>query len=155
MPDELPGSGGGALADPCRLRIVLELAGVHGGWIEFGALRRRLGLSDGNLLCHVRRLLAAALVQMRGNGARGRASRTEFRLSDAGRSQLAARAAAHAGIARRIEETLRAVPRADSSPAMPSDRGAPVAFIAPAAVTAVAARAAVVELVDERFSGPD
>lgn len=142
------------LADPCRLAIAIALGSASVGPIRFVDLGRGLGLSEGNLASHVRRLVHAGLVEVRSNGARGRASRTEFSLSASGRARLAAvgealQTAAYAidaALAHRSLETARR-----DEPPTP-DQGVGVVG---GVVGEVLETGAGFTLVDERFSGPD
>jgi DNA-binding MarR family transcriptional regulator len=68
-----------------RLGIVSALAGA--GSMSFNDLRGVLGLTDGNLAVHARKLEEAGYVEVR-KGFAGRTPRTEFALTDAGRQAL-------------------------------------------------------------------
>lgn len=78
------------LADPVvhdrvRLAILTSLASEQP--LSFTALRQRLGLTDGNLSVHARRLEEVGYVAASRLGQRP-ARRTEFRLTPAGRRAL-------------------------------------------------------------------
>jgi DNA-binding MarR family transcriptional regulator len=68
-----------------RLGIVSALAGA--GTMSFNDLRAVLGLTDGNLAVHARKLEEAGYLEVR-KGFAGRTPRTEFALTDAGRQAL-------------------------------------------------------------------
>ncbi len=69
-----------------RLGIVSALAGVPS--LTFVELKSALGLTDGNLSVHARRLEEAGYVECT-KGFEGRVPRTEFRLTARGRAALA------------------------------------------------------------------
>lgn len=68
-----------------RLGIVSALAGA--GSMSFNDLRGVLGLTDGNLAVHARKLEEAGYVEVT-KGFAGRTPRTEFALTAAGRAAL-------------------------------------------------------------------
>lgn len=141
------------LYEPHRIAILLALADAPGCALCFADLGRRLRYSEGNLIGHLRRLQSAGLVEARGNGGRGRASRTTYRLGGEGRAQLAAAGRDFGTVARAIElalaqrepgESFTDAPGATS----PGVRGDP-------ADEASRTVAAALDVVEERFSGPD
>ena len=69
-----------------RLGIVSALAGAPA--LTFVELKSALGLTDGNLSVHARRLEEAGYVECK-KGFEGRTPRTEFRLTAKGRAALA------------------------------------------------------------------
>ena len=68
-----------------RLGIVSALAGAP--LLTFAELKATLGLTDGNLSVHARRLEEAGYVECR-KGFDGRVPRTEYRLTARGRAAL-------------------------------------------------------------------
>jgi DNA-binding MarR family transcriptional regulator len=69
-----------------RLRLVALLAGLgEGAEAEFGWLQGVLGLSEGNLSSHLRKLEEAGYVEVR-KGYQGRRPRTWVRLTPKGRA---------------------------------------------------------------------
>lgn len=142
------------LADPCRLAIAIAVASASGGGVRFVDLGRGLGLSEGNLASHLRRLAHAGLVEVRSNGARGRASRTEFILTASGRTRLAAVGEAMRDAARAIDAALvlRSLEgaRRDEWPTGDQADGGGAGGVLEIPESDVAST-----LVDERFSGPD
>ena len=73
------------LHDPVRLAMVVAL--VRTPVLTFPEMKRALGLTDGNLGVHVRRLEEVGYVSVHRQRLR-RASRTEYRLAPAGRRAL-------------------------------------------------------------------
>ncbi len=71
--------------EPVRLRIVSALAATES--LTFVALKALLGLTDGNLSVHARKLEDAGYVQCK-KGFDGRVPRTDYRLTPAGRRAL-------------------------------------------------------------------
>ncbi len=142
------------LADPCRLAIAIAVAVASGGGIRFGDLGRGLGLSEGNLASHLRRLAHAGLLEVRSNGARGRASRTEYALTASGRTRLAAVGEAMQTAAHAIEAALTQPSPRKARADVSQTHGS---FGEAAAGVAAEVRPSDVgpSLVDERFSGPD
>jgi DNA-binding HxlR family transcriptional regulator len=70
-----------------RLGIVSSLA--VNGWLTFTDLRDLLGITDGNLSAHARRLEDAGYVECK-KSYDGRATKTEYGLTDTGRRELEA-----------------------------------------------------------------
>ena len=77
----------GVIHERARLSIVSALA-AHPS-LAFGELKELLGLTDGNLAVHARRLEEAGYVACT-KGYAGRVPRTEYRLTPAGRRALTA-----------------------------------------------------------------
>lgn len=73
------------LHDPIRLAMVTALTVTPA--ISFSEMKRALGLTDGNLNVHARRLENVGYVSVH-KQARHRATRTEYRLAPAGRRAL-------------------------------------------------------------------
>ncbi len=71
--------------EPVRLRIVSALAATES--LTFVELKALLGLTDGNLSVHARKLEDAGYVLCR-KGFDGRVPRTDYRLTPAGRRAL-------------------------------------------------------------------
>lgn len=69
-----------------RLGIVSALAGTP--WMSFVELKDALGITDGNLSVHARRLEEAGYLECK-KGYADRVPRTEFRLTAKGRAALA------------------------------------------------------------------
>jgi DNA-binding MarR family transcriptional regulator len=85
------------VANPGRLRILTALAGDGSARQPFVELRRRTGLTDGNLATHARRLHSAGLIAIEKSIASGKplttmqlTSRGRDALSEHARSLLAA-----------------------------------------------------------------
>jgi DNA-binding MarR family transcriptional regulator len=72
--------------EPVRLRIMAILTGVDTA--DFNFMLTTLGLSKGNLACHVDKLERAGYVEVKKSFC-GKVPHTEYRLTDAGRSALA------------------------------------------------------------------
>ncbi len=70
---------------PARLRIMMLLAGVDSA--DFNFLRTTLGLSNGNLSAHTRRLEEAGYLTVSKSFA-GRMPKTTYSLTDVGRKRL-------------------------------------------------------------------
>ena len=70
-----------------RLGIVSSLA--VNGWLTFTELRDLLGITDGNLSAHAKRLEGAGYLECR-KSYEGRISKTEFGLTPTGRRELQA-----------------------------------------------------------------
>ncbi len=70
---------------PARLRILMLLAGVDS--VDFNFLRTTLGLSNGNLSAHTRRLEEAEYITV-SKTFEGRMPRTTYSLTKVGREQL-------------------------------------------------------------------
>lgn len=135
------------------MAILLALADAPALSRGFGELKRVLGYSEGNLICHLRRLADAGAIEVQSNGARGRASRSTYRVTALGRERLATAGREFAAVARAIVLALDqrepdATPAGSVTEASTGTRGDP-------ADEASRAVAAVLSLVDERFSGPD
>lgn len=71
--------------EPARLLILSHLFVLEGA--DFLFLMRQMGMTQGNLSSHMSKLEAAGYVAVEKRGG-GRASRTMFRLTDAGRSAV-------------------------------------------------------------------
>lgn len=65
----------------------MAVALAHTGTITFNQMKARLGMTDGNLGMHVRRLEEVGYVSIR-KQVLGRVSRTEYQLTPAGRRAL-------------------------------------------------------------------
>ena len=74
-----------------RLAVMAMLAGAE--WVDFSTFKTELGLSDGNLASHVRKLEDAAYVEMR-KAFVGRKTQTSYRATELGRARFAAHVAA-------------------------------------------------------------
>lgn len=72
--------------EPVRLRIMAILSGVDRA--DFKFMLSTLGLSKGNLACHVDKLERAGYVEVR-KSFNGKLPHTEYRLTDTGRIALA------------------------------------------------------------------
>ena len=72
-----------------RVRLGIVSALAAGGATSFTDLKSALGLTDGNLSVHARKLEEAGYVRVRKSFV-DRVPHTEFELTDAGRSALAA-----------------------------------------------------------------
>ena len=72
--------------EPARLRIMMILSGVD--LADFNFLLTALGLSKGNLASHMARLEAEGYVAIT-KSFNGKIPHTEYRLTDAGRRNLA------------------------------------------------------------------
>ncbi len=70
---------------PTRLRIVMLLSGIDSA--DFNFLRTTLGLSNGNLSTHTRRLEEAGYITV-SKTFEGRMPRTTYALTEVGREQL-------------------------------------------------------------------
>jgi len=73
--------------EPARLRILMILSGVDAA--DFNFLLETLGLTKGNLSSHMDRLEKAGYVEVI-KSFKGKVPHTEFRLTAAGRTALAA-----------------------------------------------------------------
>lgn len=83
---------------PTRLRIMAALVGLEeGAQVEFGFLLDLLGLSDGNLSTHLRKLEEAGFIATE-KGFVGRMPRTWVRMTGEGRRAFADYVAALEGI---------------------------------------------------------
>ena len=71
--------------EPARLLILSHLFVLEGA--DFLFLMRQMGMTQGNLSSHMSKLEAAGYVSVEKRGG-GRASRTMFRLTDAGRNAV-------------------------------------------------------------------
>ncbi len=139
------------LFDRHRIAIVLAVLTAPAGRASFSELARQLGLSDGNLACHLGRLQRVGIIAARRNGSRGRASHTDYLLTAAGRSHMEAAGAEFARVARTISTAL-------AVGGLVPDRGANAAAVETAedAPLPASARPPIsVEILDERFSGID
>jgi DNA-binding MarR family transcriptional regulator len=76
-----------AIHQPTRLRIMMLLSGLESA--DFGFLVSTLGLTNGNLSSHVTRLEQAGYVEV-AKSFHGKVPNTSYRLTEAGRRQLAA-----------------------------------------------------------------
>ena len=72
--------------EPVRLRIMAILTGVDTA--DFNFMLSTLGLSKGNLACHIDKLERAGYVEVR-KSFNGKMPHTEYRLTGAGRTALA------------------------------------------------------------------
>ena len=72
--------------EPVRLRIMAILTGVDTA--DFNFMLSTLGLSKGNLACHIDKLERAGYVEVR-KSFNGKMPHTEYCLTNAGRSALA------------------------------------------------------------------
>jgi DNA-binding MarR family transcriptional regulator len=133
--------------------ILLALADAPGLALSFGDLRRVLRYSEGNLICHLRRLADFGAIEVRSNGARGRASRSSYHVTPAGWERLAAAGREFAAVARAIELAL--AQREPDAPPLGAGADASAGTRGDSTDEASKAIAAVLSLVDERFSGPD
>lgn len=93
LPRRVPGQSATSALDPliheqARLAILAALAAAP-DWITFVEMKQALGLTDGNLSVHGRRLEDAGYVECR-KSFDGRIPRTEYRLTPKGRKALAA-----------------------------------------------------------------
>ena len=70
---------------PARLRILMLLAGVDS--VDFNFLRTTLGLSNGNLSAHTRRLEEVGYITV-SKTFEGRMPKTTYSLTEVGREQL-------------------------------------------------------------------
>ncbi len=89
-----------AIHAPARLAIMALLA--SGDELDFVRLRERLGLTDGNLASHLRRLEEAGYVECT-KGFAGRRPRTAYRILPRGRQAFERHVAS-------LERILRAAP---------------------------------------------
>jgi DNA-binding PadR family transcriptional regulator len=143
------------LAEAHRLSLVLILAAEPQGRESFAALGHRLGLSEGNLACHLRRLERAGLIAAHRNGCRGRASRTEFALTDAGRTRLAQVRGELEAAVEAIADSLELAGGLDSRAGLPGSSVSSAASALAWEVERAPAQPASGGFVEERFSGPD
>lgn len=136
------------LREPQRLAVMLALAAP--GLKAFAELGVLLRLTDGNLASHLRRLAAAGWIQSRRGPGRGRASRTEYTLTAAGRDALAQASEIFAGAAQAMR--LAADGASGESTAVEGTAGR-------AEVGSMEHReepqTGPPSLLEERFSGPD
>jgi DNA-binding MarR family transcriptional regulator len=73
---------------PARLRIIATLAALNeGDTLSFPQLQQMIGLTQGNLITHLRKLEDADYIHIEKNG-NGRASRTTLNLTRRGRAAL-------------------------------------------------------------------
>jgi len=85
---------------PTRLKIMAYLAGLEAGsQVEFGALQRDLGLTEGNLSRHLGRLEEAGYLEI-AKGYEKRRPRTWIKITGTGRDALTGHLAALEEIAR-------------------------------------------------------
>lgn len=78
------------LADPLvhdRVRLAMLTALAEDVALSFSAMKQRLGLTDGNLSVHAKRLEDVGYISVTKSGER-RTRRTEYRLTPAGRRAL-------------------------------------------------------------------
>ena len=73
--------------EPARLRVMTMLSGLEHA--DFNFLRTALGLTNGNLSCHVDRLERAGYVEVEKEFV-GKIPRTQYRLTPVGRTALEA-----------------------------------------------------------------
>ena len=139
------------LAEPQRLALVLTLA--RAGRTAFAELAGGLRLTDGNLACHLRRLSGLGWVAVYGNGARGRASRTEYALTPAGIQALALAGEAFAATAQALERAVVAAATETPLRSGVADGMDPARRASARAGSHVAPPLG--SLIEERFSGPD
>jgi DNA-binding MarR family transcriptional regulator len=103
------------ITNPGRLRILTSLASADDRQ-PFVEVRRRTGLTDGNLATHARRLQSAGLIAIEKSIAEGKPLTTLY-LTRAGRDALAQHA--HELLAA-LQENHAAAPANEFSPAMSS-----------------------------------
>lgn len=137
--------------DQQRAAVLIAVAGA-GAALTFSELRRGLQWTDGNLGSHLRILERAGQVVATGNGARGRASRTSYALTPAGRDQLAQWREHWISWATAAANALAAHEAAMARPAPLSSMPARLSAL-PETPPEPAAEG--VSIVDERYSGPD
>jgi len=108
---------------PTRLRIMAALVGLEeGSQVEFGFLLDLLGLSDGNLSTHLRKLEEARFIATE-KGFVGRMPRTWIRVTPEGRRAFADYVAALEGILGTKAPAATAAPVATAAPARRGGRG--------------------------------
>ena len=108
---------------PTRLRIMAALVGLEeGSQVEFGFLLDLLGLSDGNLSTHLRKLEEARFIATE-KGFVGRMPRTWIRVTPEGRRSFADYVAALEGILGTKAPAATAAPVATAAPARRGGRG--------------------------------
>lgn len=141
-----------SLLEPHRMELARALAAEASGTLTFVELRRRSGLTDGNLNRHLHRMEQDGLVESAREKAPGRRPKTMIRLTRAGRNRLRALAGALRDAAREIESARPGVRivRVARKAAGPERSDATV--VAP---TAVEAAPEAGSLVSEAFLGPD
>lgn len=105
---------------PTRLRIMAALVGLEdGAQVEFGFLLELLGLSDGNLSTHLRKLEEAGFIAT-AKGFVSRMPRTWIKVTGEGRKAFAGYVAALEGI---LGTTVPAAPLTPAAKAGRAGRG--------------------------------